>query len=483
MHILTKNKLPIATIIAAIILRFYKIGPFTVFLSDQGRDAIIVKRIITFEHFPAIGPPTSIGHIFLGPFYYYLIAPFLWIAQLNPAGMAVGVAILSIIGLISCYAILRREYEKNLADIFLVLATFSFINIDYSRFSWNPNPLPYFSFITLYLAAKTFSTKNLIVGFLLGSFLALSIQLHYLAIFLVVPIGLFALYQIIRDKKRLKLILSLALSTVGFIVFSAPLILFDLKHGFLNSKSLLALLQKEGTSSGGYSLSQLEETAGAFFTHAFQIPVIGFMSILILILIIGVYFFVQNKKLKLFEILNLTTIVFYLLGFSMLVSFRHPHYYMSIYFSLFFILSLILFTITKKGLLYSLGVTLIVLLYIGSNAQNYYYFTREPNNQISNSERLADYLASKINKKPFNIATWPIDFTEDPYLYYLELRGLRPADREKAEVTDQMFILCNTQPCSIIDSPSWNINMFGKAKVANEWEFERIKIYKLVHGT
>jgi hypothetical protein len=127
-------------------------------------------------------------------------------------------------------------------------------------------------------------------------------------------------------------------------------------------------------------------------------------------------------------------------------------------------------------------VIIIVFLYIVVNAQKYYYFTREPNNQISHAQRFADFLAPKIGNKPYNIATWPIDFTEDPYLYFLELKGLRPADREKTEITDQMFVLCNKEPCSIIDSPSWNISMFGKAKIADQWEFERIKIYKLAHA-
>lgn len=481
--ILAKNKLPIATLLCAIILRFYKIGPFTVFLSDQGRDAIIVKRIITLEHLPAIGPPTSIGHIFLGPFYYYLIAPFLWITKLNPVGMAIGVAFLSIIGLVVCYLIIRKEYKKSIADIFLILATFSFINIDYSRFSWNPNPLPYFSFITLYLAVKSFQTKKIVVSFLFGSFLAMSIQLHYLAILLAVPVALLGLYQLINDKQKLKLIVSFVVSVAGFIVFSAPLILFDLKHQFLNSKNLIALLQKEGNASGGSSVSQFSETTGAFFTHILQIPIAQSFSIIVLAIFAGVYLLLQRKKWRTFEILNLSTIFMYLLGFSTLVSFRHPHYYMSIYFSLFFLTSIILYTIFKQNYMYSFAVIIVVLLYIGANAQKYYFFNREPNDQISHAQRFADYLAPKIKNKPFNIATWPIDFTEDTYLYYLELRGLRPADRERSEVTDQMFVLCNAPTCSIIDSPSWNISMFGRAKIENQWEFERIKIFRLVHGT
>lgn len=480
--IVTKNKLPIATMIAAIILRFYKIGPFTIFLSDQGRDAIIVKRIVTFEHWPAIGPPTSIGHIFLGPFYYYLIAPFLWIAHLNPVGMSVGVAVLSIIGLITCYLILRKEYKKQVADIFLILATFSFINIDYSRFSWNPNPLPYFSFITLYCATKAFQTKNYIFSFLLGSFLALSIQLHYLAVLMAIPIGLVAIYELIRDKQKLKLIFSFFLSIAGFIVFSAPLILFDLKHGFLNSKSLIALFEKERVISDSSYSSRFQDTTSAFFSHVFQLPFSHIAALISLVCLAGLYVFLQKNKWKPFEILNLVNIIVYLLGFGLLVSFRHPHYYMTIYFSFFFIISVILYTLIKKNFFYTTAVILTVFLYIGVNIQKYHYFTQEPNYQVEHAQRIANYIAPKINSKPFNIATWPIDFTEDNYLYFLELKGLKPADREKSEVTDQMFVLCNASTCSIINSPSWNISMFGKAKIANQWETERIKIFKLVHG-
>ena len=82
-------------------LRLYHIYSFVTFLGDQGRDAIILKRIITFEHFPAIGPPTSIGQVYLGPFYYYFIAPWLWISNFDPIGPAIGIAIISSFSIIS----------------------------------------------------------------------------------------------------------------------------------------------------------------------------------------------------------------------------------------------------------------------------------------------------------------------------------------------------------------------------------------------
>src|SRR4030067_1400245 len=116
--------LPVLVIMLAIILRFYKFNEFVTFLGDQGRDAIIIKRIVTLEHFPAIGAPSSLGQIFLGPFYYYLIAPFLLFFNLKPVGPAVGVAVFSILGLIASYVVIRKETNYLVALIFTIFLTF-----------------------------------------------------------------------------------------------------------------------------------------------------------------------------------------------------------------------------------------------------------------------------------------------------------------------------------------------------------------------
>ena len=115
-------------------------------MGDQGRDAIIIKRIITFEHFPAIGPTSSIGQVFLGPFYYYLMTPFLAITRLDPIGLAYGSALLATFGLFIAYLAVRKEVNKTVAGFFLFLLVFSAVQVEAARFSWNPNLLPVFSF-------------------------------------------------------------------------------------------------------------------------------------------------------------------------------------------------------------------------------------------------------------------------------------------------------------------------------------------------
>src|SRR3990167_8872530 len=130
--------------VVGLFLRLYKINGFITFLGDQGRDAIILKRIITFEHFPAIGPPTSIGQVYLGPFYYYFIAPWLWISNFDPIGPAIGIAIISSFSLIFSYFLLKDIFNKKTALYIVLFITFSSLIIEFSRFSWNPNLLPFF---------------------------------------------------------------------------------------------------------------------------------------------------------------------------------------------------------------------------------------------------------------------------------------------------------------------------------------------------
>ena len=130
LNILTKNYLVlIGILLVGVFLRFYRLEGFVTFLGDQGRDAIIVKRIITLEHFPAIGAPTSIGQVYLGPFYYYFIAPWLLFFNYQPIGLAFGVAFFSSLYLLINYLIVKELFDKKIALISTILLSFSSVLI------------------------------------------------------------------------------------------------------------------------------------------------------------------------------------------------------------------------------------------------------------------------------------------------------------------------------------------------------------------
>jgi hypothetical protein len=63
----------------------------------------------------------------------------------------------------------------------------------------------------------------------------------------------------------------------------------------------------------------------------------------------------------------------------------------------------------------------------------------------------------------------------------VEINGGKVVDGSSPEVTDTMYVLCDKEPCRIIKSDSWNIQMFGDAQIDTMWNVDGIAIYKLLH--
>ena len=59
----------------ALFFRLYKLREFYIFEHDQDLYSFIVRDILS-GHFRLIGQLTSIDGVFIGPLYYYLLAPF-----------------------------------------------------------------------------------------------------------------------------------------------------------------------------------------------------------------------------------------------------------------------------------------------------------------------------------------------------------------------------------------------------------------------
>jgi len=477
-----ENPLAFCLVLLFGFLRLYNLESHATFLGDQGRDAIIIKRILTFEHFPAIGAPTSIGQIYLGPFYYYFMAPWLLIARFNPLGLALGMAVWSLVLGFWAFWLVSKKYGQIIGLFFFYLLVFSAANISLSRFSWNPNLLPIFTFFTLWLFQETLERKSLLPALLFGALFSFSFQLHYLSIFLLPTFIIFMMLNFVRQPKTIiATSLRIGAAALSFAFFSLPLLIFDLRHQFLNSHNLLKLLHEGGAAGSGNFWGKLSETTAALWLNTFQAELSPMLALGGLLLLVTLALFVRGKQKERFFFINLVSILVFTLGFSVLDSGRFEHYYTPVYYSLFLVSAVILGIRFKKCPICRLLITVILILYIFGNFQKFKVIFRPGGNQISTAKNVAQFLSPKIKKKPFNFATWPVAFSEDNYLYFLELFGQTVADRRKIEITKQLFVVCEKSPCPIIDSPSWNISMFGKARVAKMWKYQDLTIYKLVH--
>jgi len=480
-NILTKNWFFLILLTTGIFLRLYRLEEFITFLGDQGRDAIVIKRIITFEHFPALGPVSSVGQIFLGPFFYYLTAPFLALFKFDPVGLAFSSGFYSTIGTIFAYFILKKV-NKKVANIFLVLNIFSWVLIQNARFSWNPNLLPYFSFFTLYFTSLFFE-KNLIFPFFAGMFFSFATQLHYLAFLLAPTLILFFLINYKKILNELLLFVKkIASFFIGFLIFYLPLILFDLKHQFLNTKNLIKLFTSQEIIKSASFYQRFQETLTNFFNFAFNFKINYFLSFIFFILLF--FYFLKKKffyKMSLFQLIFLSFFVF-ILGFSVLNSFRYYHYYNTIYLNFFVVLAIFLADFFSVNLLTKIFVFIFLIFFINQNRLNYPFRHPQGNFQTKIAQKIAQSIVDSNPKTPYQIV--PIPFTEmDGHIrYYLEIMGKRPLPEESSQEGEELYILCYEKECDALNHPQWQIAAFKNKKVAKIWKVDRVKIYKVIHG-
>src|SRR3989344_5809855 len=170
----------IALLLVATFLRLYRIDEYLPFLGDEGRDVRVVSRFLTDFDLMFIGPRTSIGDMYLGPLYYYLIAPFLWLWNFSPTGPAVFVAILgtATVGLI--WLVAREWFGKTAGYTAAILYAVSPLVINFSKHSWNPNIIPFFALLCIYSIWRVWQKQEYKWLIVLGISFAFVTQSHYL---------------------------------------------------------------------------------------------------------------------------------------------------------------------------------------------------------------------------------------------------------------------------------------------------------------
>jgi len=214
------------------------------FLGDQGRDILIIRDFLKNGNLFFIGPQTSIGNMYLGPFFYYLIAPSLLLANFSPIGPAIFIALINIAAVYLVYFIGKKWFNKSTGLISAFIFAISPVAIKYSNFIWNPNIMAFFSLLFVYFFFEAFRTKKY-KNFIFASLsFVMVMNSHYLGLALLPFVGLywlFNLYKIIKKKSPdLKpFLINTFFAFFVFILSLTPQILFDIKHNGQNTKALL----------------------------------------------------------------------------------------------------------------------------------------------------------------------------------------------------------------------------------------------------
>ena len=231
-------------LLLSLFLRVYRTEALLGFYYDQGRDAMVIWRLWQDHKFFMIGPVTGLAGIFLGPFYYYLIAPFYLLSGGDPVIPAVFLAILSTIAIYVVY-VLGKEFEDRITGLIAaVIAGFSYYIVLASRWLSNPTSILLTSVLLLLSMWKIVKGESkrwwIVIALLIG------LSLHFeaaSAVFYLPMILVFALWQR-KNFPNIKILLISAIVLLGTFL---PQIIFNLRHGNLFVNNFRQMLVEENS--------------------------------------------------------------------------------------------------------------------------------------------------------------------------------------------------------------------------------------------
>jgi 4-amino-4-deoxy-L-arabinose transferase-like glycosyltransferase len=512
MQFLKNHSAIIAILIGAAVLRLYKIADYMTFLGDEGRDVLVVKHILQGD-LTFLGPRASAGDFFLGPIYYYMMAPFLWIWRYDPVGPAVMVAIFGIVTVFLVYLITMRFFDKTAGVAAAALYAVSSLVIVYSRSSWNPNVMPFFTLVTLYLlylAAKKENKKYFIgVGILLGIIL----QLHYLGTFVAVIIALFTFLSAFLKKSASVMQLVKRWMTnyisifLGFLIGFSPFLAFEIKNNFPNLRTIFGFIfqntvENEYVNASYFSIvhDTFIRVFGRLLTNypviqdleKFDGGVLQLWRIGIIILALSSIFLVFRMKDKLQMLLLLTWIGAGIVLFGVYKKPIYDYYFGFLFPAPFIVFGNLFSTIYSYKSRKKVGVVLAcLLLCVLMGAQYYNSLLRyPPNRQRDQMKLIADFVISKTDNQPFNFALVTGGNSDHAYRYFFESADRTPVTIENLEldparnsVTEQLLVVCEYPECDVLGHSLWEIAGFGRAEVVGDWPVSVVRVYKLVPYT
>lgn len=471
-------------LIFASFLRFYRLRQLMTYLGDEGRDMMIVLDILRGENLPFIGPPTSVGKLFLGPIYYYFITPFVWIFRLDPVGPAIFVAILGVLTVLLIYLVGLKFFEKKTAFFAAVLYAFSPLTIQFSRSSWNPNPMPFFVLLLLVSFFFWHRTQKPKFLYLATICYAIMLQLHYLAL-LLLPLLVFF---ITKSKEKIKDKKQLLYSLLIFIFLLSPLFLFDLKHQFYNIKGVLEIIQNR--AGGGFNpfdlFSRARDRVRQLFGLFLAIKERSWITNFTVMSVIIAGIIEWRKQKKITRLIIYGWIIWGVLSLGFYQDSVYPHYLGFLFPAPALLLGRLLKLIYDQKIWQKvLALGLLVFFLVPMLKQVHWDLTRPSTLNVVKIEEVAHLITEESGGKRFNFALLADNNYDDSYRYFFKL--WRVPVVYKTEVSDQLFVVCEGEkPCQPQGNPKWEIAFFdaaheGYIDVAGFWEPDPlIKVYKLV---
>ena len=234
-----KNYLVIGIVLIGFLLRVWNFQELFMYSHDQDLSAWAVLDIWERGHLRLIGQETSVSGVFIGAGYYYLLIPFYLLFGMSPLGGVFLSIILGVFGVFSCYFVFKYITNERIALVGSLIYATSFLVVMTEREVVPTMPVFLWTSWYLYSLGLILKGKQQ-VGFILSAFL-IGLAWHLnLALIILAPLIIMAF---VFSKKKLDLRAAFWGGIVLFVT-NMPLLLFEMRHGFSQTKAIVGALMK-----------------------------------------------------------------------------------------------------------------------------------------------------------------------------------------------------------------------------------------------
>ncbi len=446
MKFIRQHLLIILVLLFALFLRTYNLSATMTFLEDEGRDLLVVHRMLDTFRPALIGPQTSTGNMYLGPLYYYLITPALFLAQMNPLGPVIFIALTGVLTAWLLYYLGTKWFGKSAGMLAALMYALLPLPVIFTRNSWNPNLAPLISLLMLaYLVKivqhKIFVKKDfLILGLLAGAL----VQLHYMALLFLVGVGLALIYYLHNSLPTI--LRGVCVALVGFIITLSPFILFEIRNDYVNTHALTRFVMAKEEHNIRYSLpltlwaSKVESTSVRVFASLFgrdaltRDPARVTITLIASLLLVMTLLVIRKKHdspSRIYRVLFLTFII--PLALTGIYQENIHLHYLGFFFPLIYLL------IAKSRFAWIFFV--VCLCY--ASPQLLSYLRSDGTNQVIRAKEVIEYILRDTAGRPYNIVS-SRSTSSTPYQYFSAISSF-PAT---TEAVPDVYLICQGAPCS-----------------------------------
>jgi len=418
-------------------LRVYKLPNFISFHQDQVRDLFYISDFFKEKKIILLGPKASVGDFYLPPFWYYLMSLSYFFSS-SPLAPAILTAFLSSLSVFFIFKLTKDLFNKQIGYLTSSIYSFSSLSIEYSRFAWNPNPVPLFSVMTFYFLYQYLKNKKLIY-FILGTITAnLSLQLHYQGVIIFL---FYFLIVLIYKKFNLK---NFFIYLTSNFILILPFIIFEFLNNYPNLKGIINFIFSSSQNQLRlfgipfylkfivFDFSQFIANTLFFKNHIF-----GYLGLLIFFYNLINFLIIKKNKINLIEkLLN------YFFIFSLLVFFIYRNSLINFYLLFLIPFMIIYFVISLKNVFPNFFSQLLIIIFL-LNVIFIPVYKKYDNTYLSLIE-ITNTL-SKYKNYCIQYDIFKETFIEDKlrYMFFISKNPPKPTCQD----TKNIFYICEPAKC------------------------------------